>query len=182
MGNTVKRVLVAVLAATLAAPATAQAQVNDPEKGSPAGTMYEIPLDTARDDAAPPAADDGGSAPASPVRSENGFGSSSEVPGVAPEESAPAPAPAPAAPAEPRERPKPRANKRKRDDRERPRPARAEPEERDDDDGAAVAAERLVSSTAPIGAEPSGARSFLLLALGVLVALALGAAARRATR
>jgi hypothetical protein len=64
---------------------------SDPEAGSPAGTVYRIPLDSAREDAAPrraqpstgrsgdPASDAGTD---SPIRSENRFGSSAQVPGV----------------------------------------------------------------------------------------------------
>jgi len=83
---------------------------SDPSPDSPAGAIYEIPLDTGRDDAAPPRRaltgrarhGDGGAArggvssatsgrgftvPTAPdgpsrVHSENGFGSSSVVPGV----------------------------------------------------------------------------------------------------
>ena len=62
----------------------------DPDFGSPAGALYEIPLERGRGDAAPlpggggtgAAAAPQGAAPASPIRSENGFGSSSTVPGA----------------------------------------------------------------------------------------------------
>lgn len=78
----------------------------DPEAGSPSGSVYELPLDSARSDAAPGGGGTTAPAPASPdsgagggstaegeggeggegtsyYRSENNFGSSSEVPGTA---------------------------------------------------------------------------------------------------
>jgi hypothetical protein len=61
----------------------------DPRANSPAGVIYQIPLDNGRRDAAPvlPVGSHGG--PGSPggassIHSENGFGSSSHVPGVSP--------------------------------------------------------------------------------------------------
>jgi hypothetical protein len=70
----------------MAVPAGAGAQSNDPEAGSPSGTIYEIPLDDARKDAAPRhGGSHGGTASggsASPIHSDNGFGSSSTVPGT----------------------------------------------------------------------------------------------------
>jgi hypothetical protein len=76
-----------VLLLTVAVPGAARAQdpagANDPSAGSPAGTVYQIPLDTARHDAAPRSNGGGGGAGSgSPLRSENGFGSSSQVPGA----------------------------------------------------------------------------------------------------
>jgi hypothetical protein len=70
-------------------PAAAQAQTpaeNDPSADSPAGSVYEIPLDRARRDAAPRGGGRRGfdQARDSPIRSENGFGSSSTVPAAAP--------------------------------------------------------------------------------------------------
>jgi hypothetical protein len=60
----------------------------DPDPGSPPGTVYELPVDDGRRDAAPPNAKGGGGgggtgggAPASSFRSENNFGTSSVVPG-----------------------------------------------------------------------------------------------------
>ncbi len=86
-------VLAIVASVALATTAAARADTHDPNAGSPAGTVYEIPLDAARGDAAPgqrgnrrpPAGADrpSGDDP-SPIRSENGFGSSSQVPGTAP--------------------------------------------------------------------------------------------------
>jgi hypothetical protein len=83
----------------MTAPVAAQAASTDPAAGSPAGTIYQLPLDGARLDAAPPqtahesparaapgssGATTGPSskAPTSALRSENGFGSSSTVPGT----------------------------------------------------------------------------------------------------
>lgn len=63
---------------------TAQGQTppaSDPDADSPSGTIYQIPLDTARDDAKPDKPSS--KTPTdSPIHSENGFGSSSTVPGA----------------------------------------------------------------------------------------------------
>jgi hypothetical protein len=104
MGVARQAVGLLVLALGLVSPAAATAQSGDPAEGSPSGVIYEIPLDNARHDAAPthltggsgggPGSGGGsgsqGSAgagaqggTASPIRSENGFGSSSTVPGAA---------------------------------------------------------------------------------------------------
>jgi hypothetical protein len=83
----------AVLLASAALPAPASAQSGDPEQGSPSGVIYEIPLDNARRDAAPTKGGGGGGGSTdggvrtengtiSPIRSENGFGSSAQVPGA----------------------------------------------------------------------------------------------------
>jgi hypothetical protein len=84
----------AVLVAAAAGPAPASAQTGDPKQGSPSGVIYEIPLDNARRDAAPSGGGSGkggssggtttasGGGLTSPIRSENGFGSSATVPGV----------------------------------------------------------------------------------------------------
>jgi len=87
--------LAALLIAATLLPAAASAQTSDPERGSPSGVIYEIPLDDARRDASPRergvAGVDGsgrggatatGVLPMSSIRSENGFGSSSTVPGA----------------------------------------------------------------------------------------------------
>jgi hypothetical protein len=75
-----------MLVAGAVAPAPAGAQAGDPAEGSPSGVIYEIPLDNARLDAAPgrQSRPGGGSAGGltSPIRSENGFGSSAAVPGA----------------------------------------------------------------------------------------------------
>lgn len=80
-------------------PVTAYSAPGDPPSGSPAGAVYELPLEGGRADAAPKG-DNGtsgggagnGSAGATPTgggeagslyRSENNFGSSSRVPGTA---------------------------------------------------------------------------------------------------
>jgi len=89
----------ALLAASLHPP-TAYSASGDPPSGSPAGAVYQLPLEQGRSDAAPKGnggtgaeavggagAGAGGSGEASEsgslYRSENNFGSSSRVPGVA---------------------------------------------------------------------------------------------------
>lgn len=76
--------------------ASAQTPSSDPAADTPAGTIYKLPLDDARSDAAPRRPASGGSlnkgsgsgsgdttsSARSPLRSENGFGSSSIVPGT----------------------------------------------------------------------------------------------------
>jgi hypothetical protein len=83
-----------LLAASLHAP-TAYSAVGDPPTGSPAGAVYELPLERGRSDGAPSfggggssggggAAGGAGSGEAASLyRSENNFGSSSRVPGIA---------------------------------------------------------------------------------------------------
>ena len=95
--------LTTLLVALVPAASPAVAQTGDPAAGSPSGVIYEIPLDNARLDAAPRrrGGNGGGSGgdgsgdgqgtagsesqggTVSPIRSENGFGSSSTVPGAA---------------------------------------------------------------------------------------------------
>ena len=95
MGGTVGA-LALMLGAQTAAAAAHHAVQTDPSAGSPAGVIYQIPLDNARRDAAPvlpvgshgggpgsPGAGGGTGAPSS-IHSENGFGSASSVPGVSP--------------------------------------------------------------------------------------------------
>lgn len=68
----------AAVVAVLAAPGVAHGQDaprTDPEAGSPAETVYGIPLERARRDAAP------NLIPSSVIRSETGVGSSERVPG-----------------------------------------------------------------------------------------------------
>jgi hypothetical protein len=75
------------------AAAQSHAAPSDPEANSPSGAVYELPLDRARKDAAPRRGGGGnrsngqgsGGDPArsdTSIRSENNFGSSSQVPGV----------------------------------------------------------------------------------------------------
>lgn len=85
-----------LLAASLHAP-TAYSAPGDPPSGSPAGAVYQLPLQQGRSDAAPKGggggsrSDSGGSGSAnggqeeaaSLYRTENDFGSSSRVPGLA---------------------------------------------------------------------------------------------------
>ncbi|HMJ73516.1 MAG TPA: hypothetical protein VK471_09160 [Solirubrobacterales bacterium] len=89
-----------LLAASLH-PLTAYSAPGDPPSGSPAGAVYQLPLEQGRSDAAPKGsggtgAEAGGNTGSSAAgageaaesgslyRSENNFGSSSRVPGVAP--------------------------------------------------------------------------------------------------
>jgi hypothetical protein len=93
-----RRICPALLVSTVlmaAAPATSfgQALPSDPEADSPSGVVYELPVDRARNDAAPrggagssdAAPEDSGAVAgttAGSIRSENNFGTSSEVPGA----------------------------------------------------------------------------------------------------
>lgn len=52
-------VFLAALAAARLLPTTASAQSSDPEEGSPPGVIYEIPVESGRDDAAPSRGDRG---------------------------------------------------------------------------------------------------------------------------
>jgi hypothetical protein len=165
------RVLIATAVLAGSLPAAALAQGNDPSAGSPSGTIYEIPLDNARHDAAPrtPGGGNGGgttaaspSAPAtsspstssaspsssgsaSSIHSENGFGSSAQVPGV----------PVTGAGG--------KRHASKTASASQPNP------------------EALIHPAAHV-AEPSSTRAYILIALAVAVAIALGAAARLAAR
>jgi len=62
----------------------------DPSAGSPAGTVYELPVDKGRTDASPEKKggsgddDGGGTGGGSLYRSENNFGTSARVPGAPP--------------------------------------------------------------------------------------------------
>ena len=147
-------------------PALAQDAGQDPSPGSPGGTVYEIPLDQGRGDAAPRGGGGEGtasgpsSAPStSSIRSsDNGSGSTAVVPGTG------EPADAGAAKRTPQ--------------RDRSRDANRE-----------AARERAVEPLSPqaqvvaSGAgSPSMARSLLLLALGVAIAAGLGIAARQRRR
>jgi hypothetical protein len=61
-------------------PAAANGQQADPPSDTPAGKTYEIPVERARDDAKPLGGD--AAERSSRYRSDNNFGSSSQVPGV----------------------------------------------------------------------------------------------------
>ncbi len=54
-----RMVFLAALVAALLLPTTASAQSSDPEEGSPPGVIYEIPVESGRDDAAPSRGDRG---------------------------------------------------------------------------------------------------------------------------
>jgi hypothetical protein len=78
-----------MLGAQTAAAAGNNAVQTDPSANSPAGVIYQIPLDNARRDAAPVLHVGSHGGPGSPgnpssIHSENGFGSASSVPGVSP--------------------------------------------------------------------------------------------------
>jgi hypothetical protein len=73
---------------TIPSTAAAQSVPSDPEADSPSGVIYEIPADRAREDAAPRretqrSQGNGGTAGSEiSIRSENNFGTSSDVPGA----------------------------------------------------------------------------------------------------
>ncbi len=76
--------MVSVWAVT--ASATVAPSATDPSPGSPSGTIYQLPVDNGRRDAAPrPPSPSGSSNQTLPstYRSENNFGTSSTVPGAA---------------------------------------------------------------------------------------------------
>ena len=150
-----------VLALTVP-PALAQTDATiDPDQASPAGTQYKLPLDAARGDAAPrsprgPASGSGaGSTGQSAIHSENGFGSSSQVPGVGDGAS-----------------------------RGSGKPAKADAPPAADQQvgaggGAPIASARFVRSPT---SDPSGLRVYGLLALGVALAVGVAVAGRLARR
>jgi hypothetical protein len=164
------RVVAVLVAAAGIAPAGALAQGNDPGSGSPSGTIYEIPLDSARADAAP--RDSPGSSgtagasatqatsPSSSIHSENGFGSSTQVPG-APAGSGTGAAKATTADARARRGASATGQGAKR--------------------LAAPNGEALIRPAARAAA-PSSTRAYVLLVLAAGVAVGLGAAARLAAR
>ena len=163
MGRVV-RVLAVLLAVPAIAPAGAAAQGNDPSANSPSGTIYEIPLDSARNDAAPrpsdaEAAQAGQPADQSSIHStDNGFGSSAVVPGAPASSSGSSAA-------------KRAARKRSASKQKSPISAPA----------ATTNGETLIHPAAQASA-PSSTRAYVLLALAAGVALALGAGARLAAR
>lgn len=66
-------------------------EATDPTPGSPSGTIYHLPVDTGRSDAAPRPPGSGGGTnpddegtPGALYRSDNNFGTSSQVPGAPP--------------------------------------------------------------------------------------------------
>jgi hypothetical protein len=92
MRNAPQALGLVALALAVVSPASAAAQSGDPAQDSPSGVIYEIPLDDARQDAAPGRGSGGGASAGSEgaqggtvssIHSENGFGSSSTVPGAA---------------------------------------------------------------------------------------------------
>jgi hypothetical protein len=172
-------VMAALFLAGAAAPGTAGAQAPpvDPEAGSPSGTIYEIPLERGRDEGAPRPQGGGAAEPSSPIRSDNGFSSSTTVPGTGEADGAVSPG-------------NPGSDgsggdggggggSQARDGGSRER----EPE---GEDGLTAAQERSaeVTSAAGVGGggSPSLARALLLIGLGVAVAGTLGVAAHRSAR
>jgi hypothetical protein len=90
--------LVSAVLITIPSTAAAQSIPSDPEADSPSGVIYEIPADRAREDAAPRGdrqrsqgdtgqsgggSSGGGDSAEISIRSENNFGTSSNVPGAA---------------------------------------------------------------------------------------------------
>jgi hypothetical protein len=156
------RIVALLVGAAVAVPPPASAQVEDPDAGSPSGTVYEIPLEDGRGDAAPRDPKPGtAGTPASPIHTEdNGFGSSSTVPGTAPQ--TPAPPAGQSGAAAPDPTAGPGANRQ-------PEDAQSEIQKGD-----------VVRQTAD--ASPSLGRAGLLLGLGVLVAAGLAVAVRLVSR
>jgi hypothetical protein len=70
-----------LLLGLLAHPAAAYAAPGDPAPGSPSGAIYELPFEQGRSDAAPKGGAGAAGGEGSHYRSENNFGSSSQVPG-----------------------------------------------------------------------------------------------------
>jgi hypothetical protein len=190
--QTRRLLLVTAALALFAAPvARAQDPVSpDPTRGSPSGTIYEIPVDSGRHDAAPrskgshgeqstgstttPASGGGASAPEaqgdSPIHSDNGFGTSSVVPGATSPSTSTSASQAQGGRKQSRRSgaSKRRAAKRKRAATKR------------DVSESQIPAGRKVTASA--GSSPSLPRSYLLLALGVALGLVLAVAARLASR
>lgn len=142
---------------------------SDPQADSPAGTVYKIPFDDGRKDGAPraraprgedpsPSSDLGGAATGgagdSPIRSENNFGSSSQVPGVA------------------------KSGERPATDGD----GRAEGDEPGGSDRPATAARLSAVSGSTDEGAPSSALTVSLLALIAVVGIAVGTGAARARR
>jgi hypothetical protein len=167
-----KLICIAILALTIAAgvPGAASAQSNDPSAGSPSGTIYELPLDDARNDAAP--RDPSGKSTAgtiSPIRSDNGFGSSSAVPGATTAQAGSGGSSGASSGGSPA---KSGSSKGKKDAPKRPGTSSGE---------SRIPVAGVVSAKAS-GGSPSLWRSALLLLLGVVVAAGLAAGARTAGR
>jgi hypothetical protein len=167
-----------VLVLALVPSGLASAQADDPEADSPSGVIYEIPLDNARKDAAPTGPGDGTAGAgaqggsASPIRSENGFGSSSTVPGAVAGGSTAKKAP---------------SGTRSDDDQERTASGTG-----GDGEGAqrqagtpgsaAKAAAESLDGARSATVTPSKSRTYMLLALALLVAAGLGVAGRYVAR
>lgn len=174
----------AALALFVAPVARAQDPVSpDPTRGSPSGTIYEIPVDSGRHDAAPRPKDSHGDQPTggtttpasggdaaapdaqgdSPIHSDNGFGTSSVVPGAT----------SPATPGAQKKSKQAGTAKRRADKRKQGT------KQRDVSESQIPAGQKV---TASAGSSPSLPRSYLLLALGVALGIVLAVAARLASR
>lgn len=173
-----------------AAGAPAQEPTNDPAPGSPSGTIYEIPLDQGRADAAPrPKPDAEGKATqpendGSPIRSENNFGSSSEVPGGQSTPEAQSSSAGAGSGGGGSQGGGGGGNGSGSAGGKSGDGAGTKPETKPErDDGLTAAQERAARQTlAQVGSGPSLPRAYLLIALGGLVAAGLGFAAQRAAR
>jgi hypothetical protein len=183
-------IALATLALTLGAPAAVLAQdpgANDPSAGTPAGTIYQIPLDTARHDAAPrPKGGSSTSGGGSPLRSENDFGSSSQVPGAGSGSGGTPPATATAIPVATATASagKSAASGSAKARKQRSSSGSAAAQSQDGSAAGTKAGaggrEALIRPLSTGG--PSSARVYLLIIIAAAVAVALGAVARLAAR
>jgi hypothetical protein len=168
----------AALSVALALPASASAQSGDPAEGSPSGVIYEIPLDNARKDAAPTRKTSGGQGggTVSPIRSENGFGSSSTVPGAASE--------AVAATAAGSGKPKSKKSKSGASGSGRPGSGGSGGSGGEGTGGAAApsTSTQSINGAGTAAVTPSKSRAYLLLVLALAVAAGLGIAGRYVAR
>lgn len=167
-----------------AAPAAAQDAPGDPEPSSPSGTVYQLPVDRARQDAAPrhrpaaspsrPSSGGGGGGAAAPpagagsIRSENGFNTSTHVPGTSGTSATASGSQAGGAKAGGKD-----GKDRKRGKGGSGANGEAAPAPTADTRGA-----RLAGATS----EPSGLRAGLLVALASVVGVGLGLASRMSRR
>lgn len=160
--------LAAAFALTAAPAAVAQTtQERDPAGSTPPGTVYELPVETGRADAAPRGA--GKRKPGdSAIRGEDGgYGTSPRVPGAT------------AAP-EPRDPAAPSTQEQGRDEGAPPSPGEQADEPADATTPPSEPAPTPVASaTAENSVSPTG--TIVLLALAALAALGLGIAGRRRT-
>lgn len=171
-----RRTVSTLVVATLfyGSPAYAQDPASsDPLEGSPSGLQYELPVDGARKDAAPDRGarkqrQNGNGGTDSPIRSDNGFGASSEVPGVQ----------ATAAGEESSTNRKDEGGKKGTSRKgEEGKPGAGD--ETNEDDGTPAAVPSVPTAAAEA---PDGVQAGLLLGLSALVGGGVGIAARRSRR